>query len=121
MDKLLTSRDAGLDIVEQVLESCEVGQYFKTYACFIAHRALFDNEIAARLSCEEMAVASILATCDLLGDFRVLETVPSSLLTDRAAEGAAALRQLARSRECTNPPIPLSGAIPSVYIYIFET
>jgi hypothetical protein len=98
-----------LDIVEHVLESRDDVQHFKMYATFIAHRAHFDNEIASRFSCEEIAAAAILVTCDLLGDVTVLENVPSSLLTERAADGAAAVRQVVGSRERTDFPALLSA------------
>ncbi len=109
-------RDAGLDIIEQTLESSDDAQHFKSCATFIARRAHFDNEIALILSCEEIAAASILVTCDLLGDFTRLENLPSSLLTDRAVEGAVALRQLIGSRE-SSADFPIRGA-PSAQIMV---
>ncbi len=118
---LISPRNAGLDVVEQVLESRDEFQNFKSYATLIAHRAHFDHEIASRFSCNEIAAASILVTCDLLDDFTVLENVPSSLLTERAAEGAAALRQRVGSRESLNFPVQLGGGMPSAHVHMVET
>jgi hypothetical protein len=65
------------------------------HASLLVEISHFDPGMSSRFSVSEIAAAAILVSTSHLADPAAARLLPASLLTDRAAQAAATLRQVA--------------------------